>query len=184
LSTILALCGPIGSGKGTVTEYLKQWHNAYVLNAPQLLKELCDVIDAPCGRKNYQKMAVAIGEAFGGEFLLKPLLKRLPRPWPSLVIYDGIRYLAQDTYLRSLSEIKYILVSVDAPADLRYSRVHNRLQYSDESAISRGEFDANMLHPIEHDTPKLMKLAHYHLDNSGTQDGLFEQLQPIIAQII
>lgn len=184
MSTILALCGPIGSGKGTVRGYLEQWHNAHTLDAPQLLKELCGIIDAPLGRKSYQKMGVAIGEAFGGEFLLKPLLKRLPKPWPPLIIYDGIRYLAQDTYLRSLLEIKYILVSVEASADLRYSRVCGRKQYADETAISREEFDRNMLHPIEHDTPELMKLAHFHLDNSGTPEQLFEQLQPVISQFI
>lgn len=184
MSTIIALCGPIGSGKGTVTEHLEQWYGAHTLNAPQLLKELCNVVDVSYGRKNYQKMAVAIGEAFGGEFLLMPLLKRLPNPWPKLVVYDGIRYLAQDTHLRLLTGIKYILVSVEASADFRYERVSKRRQYADEAVLSREEFDNNMRHPIEHDTPALMKLAHYHLNNSGTEEVLFKQLEQVIGQFV
>jgi dephospho-CoA kinase len=183
LNKIIAICGPIGAGKGTVTKYLQEWYKAHVLNAPQLLKELCQVLNLPATRKNFQDMGVAIGSNFGGDRFLIPLLDRLPRPWPELIVYDGIRYTAQHNYLVSRPDIKYTLIAVDAPADARFERTVRRRQYRDEAAITREEFEEIARHAIEQDIPALMELAHYQLDNSGSEGELIGQLGPIIDQI-
>lgn len=184
MQTIIGIVGPIGSGKGVLSRYFEEHFNAVIISAPVLLKEILGLINIPTTRPNLQECAEFICETYGPHVLHAALLKRYVTPETKLVVIDGVRYVAQVDYYRSLPDTKFILLAVDAPPEVCYKRACQRNQYPGEGVVSFEQFQMICHHPVESQVPYLMRIADFRIDSTGTKEALVEAARALMGQIL
>jgi dephospho-CoA kinase len=128
---IVAVCGPMASGKGTVAEYLHNKFGFAHLKMSQMLRDYAG--NAKLDRAGIDEVVDRIEEKFGANGLARVILERVDhrqRTDPaSGVIIDGIRYSHVAAYLRAIPSTT--VVWLHAPQNVRFQRTLGRERRDD-----------------------------------------------------
>ena len=125
---IIGLTGSIAAGKGVVSEYFKDKGFVY-LSLSDELREVAKERKIDFTRENLQNLGNLLREERGGGVLAKLVMEKIKNQRYEKAIVDGIRNPAELDELKKLK--KFFLVSVDAPAEIRFERMVDRSRESD-----------------------------------------------------
>lgn len=178
---IIGIIGDKGGGKDTAIKYLESHHNAYALGVGDLLTQILELISLPPSRNNLSNLAEAIRSKFGENVfqnaLLKTITQRSKNNPQQIAIVNGIRMPKEvEDLRRNGAKIWYIT----APVEIRYERTKKRGQKSDDHTQTLQQFIEEEQLGTEKHIPQLGKLADYHIDNSGTEQDLINQIEKIL----
>jgi dephospho-CoA kinase len=178
---IFGLVGPIASGKEVTKKYLIDKYNAKDCKFSSSLRDVLNRIGVPTSRENMQRLSTILRENFGEDLLSKIIAtdsRDLDAPF---VVIDGVR---RPTDIKDLRELpNFFLVKIDAYPELRYERMKARNENpgdenkSYENFIKDHESEADSLVPI------IMKESSYSIENNGSIDDLYKQIDEIIEKI-
>jgi len=182
---VIGLTGKNAAGKGTVAEILSQNKFIYHSLSDSLRDELKTL-----GKEETRENLIEIGNKLrkdgGPGVLADKMIHKLTLD--SNHIVDSIRNPFEVNSLREKSSSnKFILISVDADARLRYDRLCSRGRIGDsdswESFVTQEKQEENNDDPNKQQLSKTMNMADYRLDNSGSLDDLEKQIKKILSRL-
>ncbi|MGB7296470.1 MAG: AAA family ATPase [Candidatus Aminicenantales bacterium] len=173
---LVGLTGTNGAGKGEVASYLVKKGYAYV--------SLSDEIRANLRRKGKESSRdemIAAGNAlrrrYGADILARRVMEKVKSP----TVIDSIRNVSEIAFLRGQSD--FVLVSVDAPAELRFARIRKRGRA--ESASTFEEFMAKEKEEMSggksgQQLRRCLGLADLTIVNDGTLQNLRRRIKELL----
>lgn len=173
---LIGLTGTNGAGKGEAAAFFKKKGYVY-FSLSDLLREELQKKGKQVTRDNLIEIGNNLRKKFSPDILAKRVMKKIK----SRAVIDSIRNPREIEYLKK--QKNFILLSLDAPVELRHERVKKRGR--DESATTLQEFiekEANEMTKQEkrQQLQNCMKLADYSVINDGTLENLHKKLEKLV----
>ncbi|MDH5386780.1 MAG: AAA family ATPase, partial [Candidatus Aminicenantes bacterium] len=173
---LIGLTGTNGSGKGEVASFFVKKGYAYH-SLSDIIREELRKQGQTITRDNLIRMGNLMREQFSPDILARLVMKKVK----GNAVIDSIRNPKEVEFLKN--QVGFILISVDAPVEIRYERVKKRGR--EESASTLQEF---MAKEAEEMTAKergqqlqvCMKMADYTIQNDGTLQDLHKKLEEFL----
>ncbi len=176
LPRLIGLTGTNGAGKSEVAAYFVERGYAYFSLSDEIRAEL-----KKKGRAITRDNLIAMGNALRQRLGADILARRVMRKVRGKAVIDSIRNLREAAYLRRQGS--FLLIAVDAPAELRYKRVRRRGR--EESASTLEEFLAKEKEEMsgqasEQQLRRVMASADRTIINDGSREALRRKVEAIL----
>ncbi len=178
---ILGFTGLIASGKDVSKKYLEAKYNAASFRFSTILRDVLNRLDIPISRNNIITLSTWARATFGQDLLARVIAKDVINTKEELVVVDGIRRLPDIEYLNRIPG--FILISIAADQKTRYERVISRNENKGDAQKTWVDFLADNQKETELTIPEVMAVAQYHINNNGSFEELYAQIDKIIAAI-
>jgi dephospho-CoA kinase len=188
---IILVIGPISSGKGIAAEMLKRRgykHHSFSFEIRAVAKERGITIN----RKSLDRLGSRLRkEAPKTSLLAEKIVEHMAqdrKKGKKKFVVEGARRLDDINVFRmysKASKTKFVVLSVDAPAKLRFSRLLVRGRkgdpktFADFQAMDKKETYGNKGQEVA----KLMKRADYTIQNTGDEKTLRKKLDVLMKKI-
>ncbi len=177
---ILGLCGKISSGKGTIAEYTQEKYNAKTFRFSTILRDVLTRLYLEINRSNMQNLSTILRSNFTEDIMAKVMAEDVKNDSSEIIVVDGVRRIADIKYLKKIEG--FYLVSVDADAKIRYDRLSKRSENTDDFGKSYEDFLEDEKQEAEQEIPVAMAEAQVKINNDGSFDGLYKQIDEIIKK--
>lgn len=180
MKQILGIVGEMGSGKDTFCEYVKEnYKSVYFLRFSDGLTEALKVFFDDIKREDQQWLSSALRERFGGDILVKAMIKKINNISEGIIILNGVRRPAD---FESLKEIGGKLVYVTADVEKRWERVVLRKEKADddvpfEKFLELSGAEAEQL------ISAIAQKADFKMENNGTKEEFYAKIKQLIDEI-
>lgn len=178
---ILGLVGELAAGKGTIVDYLKKNHSAVSFRFSDPLRKTLDLYDLKISRDNMQNLSTILRGNFGENLLARAMTKQAKESPKDLIVVDGVRRFTDIENFTELSEFN--LVYITAEAKTRYDRYIKRNENIGDDSLSFEDFNTKDQAEADKQVPEVGKQAKFKIDNNGTLDQLYEQVEDILNKI-
>lgn len=181
---IIGLTGRIASGKGVISDFLKENGLEY-LSLSQEVREEAKLREIPIERKYLQDLGNQMREEEGLEVLAKRAIKKIDKD--KNYIIDAIRNTGEVHELRRVFQDNFYLIGVDGELEIRWRNMQNRGKESDPKTfegfleIDNRDYEENERNGQQ--VKKCMELADYHVLNNGTIEDLKEKIKIVYKEI-
>jgi dephospho-CoA kinase len=178
---IIGVTGTLGSGKGTVVEYLVNKKGFKHFSARAFLVEEIKKRGLEENRDNMVFLGNELRQKNSPSFVADELFKMALKSGQDCVI-ESLRAPGEINSLRKKGN--FTLLAVDVDPKIRYERIVKRSTSTDN--VSLEEFLADEAREMESDDPnkqnlkKCIKMADYIIDNNGTVEDLNLKLEEIL----
>lgn len=175
---ILGLVGEIASGKGAVVKYLEKKYQASSYRFSIMLRDILNRLYLEITRQNMQKISTVLRKNFGEDTLARVIAEDVKNDKNKIIVTDGVRRLADIKYLKELRGFK--LVRVVSDPKIRYERLIGRDENQGDSKKTFKQFLADHKKEADCEVSKVMKKASLEINNDGSLDDLYRQVDKII----
>lgn len=175
---ILGFVGKLSSGKGTIAKYLQEKHQAEVVMFSQSLRDVLDRFYLPQTRDNMQAVSRGLREALGQDVIARVVAQDAQTAASAIVAVDGVRRPMDIVFLKELPG--FALVFVDTEQKVRHERMTKRGQNPDDHLITFEEFQKKDVAEAESLIDEVAKEAKFTINNNGTPEELFAQVEAIL----
>jgi len=176
--TIIGLVGELASGKDVTKKYLEDHYGASCHRFSTILRDLLRRLYLPIIRENLQDISTVLRERFGEDLLAKIIAEDVKNDPHEIIVVDGIRREADMRFLKNLPG--FILLSIEVEAKTRYERLIKRQENADDASKTYEQFLADGKKESELEIPQVMAQADYKIDNNGSLENLYKQIEAII----
>lgn len=174
---IIGLSGTFASGKDIVADYLND-HGFEHVSSADVLRQEVEKRGLEINRDTLRATANDLVERYEGQYLAQQALATTKG---KNVVISAIRRQGEIDYLKKQGDFK--LIFVDAPLPLRYQRMKDRAREG-ESLISLDELKIKEAEEFSGQNSQRLDYCKMHadtfIDNSGTLEDLYEQIDSII----
>lgn len=177
---IIGLTGPLATGKGTITEYLVKQHGAKSVKFSQPLRDIIHRVYKKETREDMSGLAQFLRAHYGNDILVRTLIQDLEKMDVAIAVFDGIRYFDEYNALKERQD--FVLWAVDADVATRHQRISVRGENADDNTVTLQEFKKQHELPTEVNIPEIMKKADAHIDNNGTREALYAQIDALVEK--
>ena len=180
---IIGLTGTFGAGKGEVSKILMNLGYVYHSCSDVLRAEL-RTRGQPETIENLARLGNEIREKRGGGELPKRIIEIIRKRGENKAIVDSIRTVGEVEELRK--EKDFVLLSIEAPIELRYQRVKRRgrhgddLSYEDFRRLEEAQMNGE---GFRQNLKKCMNIADYKISNIGSLEELKESIETVVAEV-
>lgn len=178
---IIALTGQIASGKDVTKKYLTEKYGAQSVKFSQILRDVLNRLSLPIERKTMQDLSTILRQNFGEDLLAKNIAEDAKKLNADIVILDGVRRPADILHAQKLDG--FVLVKIEARPELRYERMKARNENAGDSEKTFEEFLADHESEADKEVPVIMSQATETLDNNGSFDDLYKQIEELILKL-
>lgn len=175
---ILVFVGLLSSGKGTAAKYLVEKHKAKSFRFSTIVRDVLSRLYLEHSRQNMSHISTVLRENFGEELFAKVMATDVQNATENIVVVDGARRLADVEHLKKIAGFK--LVAIVAEAKIRYERLVARGENPDDKNKTWKQFLQDHELETEASIPALMKMAEVVVDNNGSAEQLYEQLDKLV----
>jgi len=179
--TILGFVGELSSGKDVSKKYLEDHYGASCHRFSTILRDVLGRLYLPIVRENLQELSFALRQRFGEDLLAKIIAEDVKNDPHEIIVVDGIRRDADMVYLKNLPG--FVLISLEVDSRTRYERLVKRQENADDASKTYEQFLVDGTKEAESEIPKVMAEANYKLNNNGTLDELYQQIEAIIIEL-
>ncbi|MFA6790482.1 MAG: AAA family ATPase [Parcubacteria group bacterium] len=176
--TILGITGEMAAGKGTATEYLMKKYGATSYRFSTALRDIAKRMYLKESRENLQKLSTVLRENFDDNILSMVIYKDVESDENDLIVIDGVRRVPDIEFLKTLPGFR--LAYIDADIEKRYERIIKRGENSDDNSKTFEEFKKDHQREAELQIKDLKNRADVIVDNNGSFEDLYKQLDEII----
>ncbi|OGH64755.1 MAG: hypothetical protein A2821_01205 [Candidatus Magasanikbacteria bacterium RIFCSPHIGHO2_01_FULL_41_23] len=178
---ILGLAGEMAAGKSTVTEYLKEKHNAVTFRFSDMLRDILKRIHVEPERANLQSLSTFVRQTYGEDIMSKVIAQDVAASNASIIITEGIRRPSDIVYLRKLES--FHMIAINTNERTRFERIIQRHENPDDAQKTWEEFQAEGQQESEQKIKEIAAETDFTIDNNGTKEELFAQIEEIIKKI-
>lgn len=184
--TIIGITGTIGSGKGTVVEYLKGKYGFKHYSARAFISEEIARRGLPDIRDNMRLVANELRTTHGSSYVAEQLYERALTIGGDFVL-ESLRSSGEITALRSKPQ-PFFLLAVDADPEIRYNRILLRKSSTDnisfEKFLEQEEKEMHDTSPGGLNITECMMMADGRVTNNQDIISLYAQIDRIIAPLL
>ena len=177
---IIGLVGESGSGKDTVADYLEEKYGAILMRFADPLRETLSLYVQNFSREDLQWFSFALRNRFGNKVLSEALRKKIDAISEGIVFINGMRVPEDYGFVKSFPNSFVVYVTLDQKS--RWQRIYNRKEKSDDK-VSFEKFQEMERAEIEVSIPKIGKKADFRIENTGTKEELFAQVDGLIHSL-
>ena len=178
---IFGLTGLMACGKGTVAKYLVEKYDAESFRFSTIVRDVLDRLYLPQSRENFQKIVPILLDGFGTDLLSKIMAQDVMKSDKNIIVIDGIRRFPDIEHLKKIPGFK--LVAIEVEAKTRYQRLVARGENAGDAEKTWEQFLEEHKAATEIDIPKLMASADIKIDNNGSVEDLYKQLDGLIHPV-
>lgn len=178
---VLGLTGEIASGKGTAAKYLIEKHNGSDHRFSTMLRDVAKRMYLEENRENLQKISTIFRENFDQEILSKVIYNDVINDPKNVIAIDGVRRPSDIEYLKTLPEFK--LVYIETGLENRYKRIVTRGENADDAGKTFEEFKKDQEREAETQIKDLKSKADFVINNDGSFEDLYKQIDEIINKL-
>lgn len=178
---ILGFVGEIASGKGAACDYFIKQYNAGYYRFSSILRDILNRLHMEQSRDNMQRLSLSIRKLFGEDVFAKVIADEVAADEREIICVDGIRREADMKYLKEIPG--FCLVYITADVQIRYNRIINRSENSDDAKKTFAEFQADQQQEAESQITKLKDKAKYIIKNNSTLKEFHAELTKLISAI-
>jgi dephospho-CoA kinase len=179
---ILGLVGPIASGKEETKKYLIEKYKAKDCKFSTMLRDVLNRISIPTSRENMQKVSTVLRANFGEDLLAKGIANDASKLDADVVVIDGVRRLTDIEHLVALPN--FFLIKIEADDKLRYDRMVKRNENPGDNEKTFEQFLKDHETEADSQVPSVMKTAKYSINNNGTFEELYKQIDELVEKLI
>ncbi len=179
---ILAIVGPIGSGKGTGSSFLERRYGAKTFKTSSPLREILDVLGIEVSREKMQLLSRVLRENFGQDTIARIAKQRIAASQSRISIIDGARRIEDISPFQD--QPNFFLIYVDAATEIRYGRIVARAENGGDSEKSYEGFLHEEKSEAEIRTQGLRDIADFVIDNSREESDFMNAIESIIAELL
>jgi dephospho-CoA kinase len=180
---VIGITGSLGSGKGTVVDFLVSQKNFKHFSMSGYLTEQLKKQKRVVDRNGMRQIANEIRTKFGPDFIVKKLFEEAKKGGKNAVI-ESIRNPNEAEFIKSHSGY---LFAVDADQKTRYERIKSRGSEKDNVTFEefklQEEKEKQSSDPNAQNLSKCVLMADYKFDNNGTIKELYDQVKKTINKI-
>jgi len=180
---IVAICGLSGSGKDAVADYLKEKGFEYTSLSDRIRAE-CALRKLATHRDNLIKVGNEIREKFGRDELAKRSWEKIKNSAGNKFVIVSLRHPDEVNFLKKQAGMK--LIAVEASIDVRYQRNASRGRAEDFVTLEKfkeQETRERSGSVNQQQLDRVIAMADFKIDNSGTLEELKEQVEEVLARI-
>ena len=179
MKKVIGIAGNIGSGKGTITKYLVDKHQAKQMRYSKILADILERLHLDYDRDNLNAIAEGLRSIFGKDILSQVLEKDIKTTEAELVVFDGIRKKAELDYFKNNTD-NFFFVFVDVPFEVVADRIVNRHEKTDDQEQTVEKLRERQQQASDKDVPSLKQYADFVIDNSGELEETYQQIDEMI----
>jgi dephospho-CoA kinase len=184
MKIILGVTGLSGSGKDTVAEYLKS-KGFVTTSLSDRIREECGVRGLPLDRDTLICVGNELRENFGLSVLAERSQKIIKNSENNKFVLTSIRHPKEVEFLKAQGN--FWLLEIFVPLEIRFERIKSRLREGDQEITLEKfkEQEARELSGSEAQQQllKVMDLADFRIDNSGSLEETKKQVEEILEKI-
>lgn len=178
---IIGLSGEMGSGKGTVAQYLSHKYGAVSFRFSDVLRDILDRARIEKTRENIAASSRMLRETFGQDILSKIVFQDIERSRHKVVLVDGIRRESDMRYLRGLDN--FVLLYIEVNLEKRYERIKRRSENAGDKTKTFEEFKKEQELETESTIAPLRTGADFIINNDGVVEELYIKVDELFAQL-
>jgi len=178
--TIFAFSGSMASGKDTAAEYLKQKYQASTYSFSTNLGRALKIFYLDYNRDNLIKISECLRTTFGEDLFAKAMAKDAENDESDLVVVSNVRRAADIAYLKLLPN--FVFIKITADPKIRYERLIKRTDKTDDYNKTYEQFLQDHERSTELSILEVCKLATESIDNNGTLEDLYTQLDNLVKK--
>lgn len=175
---IFGLVGSLASGKETTKKYLAEKYNAKDCRFSSILRDVLGRLTLPISRENLQKVSTVLRANFGEDLLASAIANDASKLDADIVVIDGVRRFTDIEHLKDLPN--FVLIKIDADPKLRYERMKLRNENAGDDKKTFEEFMKDHESEADKQIPEVMKSAKYSIENSGSFEELYKQIDKMV----
>lgn len=185
---IIGITGTLGAGKGTVAEYLTKKHHFTYLSVRNFLAGEVRRRGLMVNRDTITQVANELRAAHGPGWVVEQILTQALDQAKTFrqknVVIESIRSVGEAQMLKTKEAV---LWGVDADVKERYRRIVGRASETDQVSFEKfledekREWDNS--DPSKQNLKAVIAMADVVLQNNGTQDELFAQVEAALTNI-
>lgn len=180
-NSILGFVGPIASGKGTVCQYLRDQYQAPTYRFSTPLRDVLNRLYLEQARAHMQNLSLALRQTFGDDLLAGVIAHDVVADQSPIIAVDGIRRLPDVAKLKDVPG--FYLIAITADQKIRHQRLIRRNENPDDAKKTFEQFQHDEQQEAERHIEQVAQAAQFTIDNNGTKEQLYEQIEAIIKQI-
>jgi len=178
---IFGFVGQIASGKDVSQKYIVEKYGASSHRFSTMLRDILNRLYIDITRENLQNLSFDLRQRFGSDTLARVIAEDVKNDTHDIVIVEGIRRMADIIKLKDFPN--FYMISIDAQAEIRYNRLVKRNENVGDKNKTFAQFLTDGQAEAEKEIPAVMAAAQYRVNNDGTLDDLYQQLEKIISTI-
>ncbi|MEI6885658.1 MAG: AAA family ATPase [Bacteroidota bacterium] len=180
----IGITGTLGAGKGTVVEYLEKSRGFKHYSVRGFLLDIIKRESMPENRDSMFQLGNRLRKEHGPSYVVDCLYEDAAAGGKNFII-ESIRTPGEAASLRSKG--KFILLAVDADPQTRYNRITERKSETDsvsfETFLENEEREMTSEDPNKQNLKECIRMADFVLDNSGSKEELYAQLEAILKKL-
>ncbi len=177
---IIGLTGKNAAGKGEVASFLKD-KSFYYYSLSDAIRDELDARKIPITRDSLIALGNELREKHGADILARRILQKID-PNRNYVI-DSIRNPAEVAALRESG--RFVLLNVDAPADVRFERIRSRNRENDPKTLKEftAKEEAERKNTATHmqSIEDCQAMANFTIMNDEDLDTLHSKVQGVVS---
>lgn len=181
MKIVLGIIGKNASGKTTATEYLKEKYQATAFRFSDPLKDILNRLHLENNRHNFQMLSTILRQNFSEDILSQTIAEDVKKTEAKIVITEGVRRPTDVKYLKDLPN--YHLIYIDTEQKTRYERLKIRVEKPGDQEKTWEEFQTEENQESEQKIDEIAVTAEYKIDNNGSLEDLYEQLDNLISKL-
>ncbi|MFC1638353.1 AAA family ATPase [Patescibacteria group bacterium] len=178
---VLGITGEIAGGKGTVASYLEKKHGAVAFKFSSALRDVAKRMHLEINRENLQKISTIFRENFDDNILSRVIYEDVKNSEKDLIVIDGVRRMSDIEYLKQLPGFRFVYVDTDMKKC--YERIIQRGENEDENSKTFEDFQKDHEREAELQIKGLKEEADAVVDNNGSFDELYNQIEDILKEL-
>jgi hypothetical protein len=179
---IIGITGTLGSGKGTIVEYLVKHHGFAHFSVRSYVSEEIIARGMTVNRDSMVVVANDLRRLNSPSFITDQLYERAMAGSKNSII-ESIRTPGEVLSLRLKGN--FVLFSVDADPLVRYRRISLRKSETDhvslETFLENERREMNSDDPNAQNVSRCIQMADFHFENNGTIEELTRQVEEAVA---